>query len=82
MTTRTGRRSVQGGIGESTIRPDGVPKLRGEFMYAQDMHVEGMLWGATTRSPHPHARIVSIDVGPALAIGGVHAVLTHDSTLR
>ncbi|HIE22500.1 MAG TPA: xanthine dehydrogenase subunit D [Acidimicrobiia bacterium] len=35
-----------------------------------------MLWGATTRSPHPHARIVSIDVAPALAIGGVHAVLT------
>ena len=34
-----------------------------------------MLWGATVRSPHPHARIVSIDVGPALAITGVHAAL-------
>ena len=34
-----------------------------------------MLWGATTRSPHPHARILSIDIAPALAIGGVHAVL-------
>ncbi|HEX7098847.1 MAG TPA: molybdopterin cofactor-binding domain-containing protein [Acidimicrobiia bacterium] len=79
MTTRTGRRgAVQGGIGESTLRPDGIPKLRGEFMYAQDMHVDGMLWGATTRSPHPHARIVSIDVAPALAIAGVHAVLTQE----
>src|SRR5690606_22651211 len=41
MTTRTGRRgAVRGGVGESTVRPDGVPKLRGEFMYAQDMYVD------------------------------------------
>ncbi|MDH3190736.1 MAG: molybdopterin-dependent oxidoreductase, partial [Acidimicrobiia bacterium] len=39
---------------------------------------ENMLWGATVRSPHPRARIVSIDVAPALAVGGVHAVLTAD----
>src|SRR5690606_25558968 len=37
-----------------------------------------MLWGATTRSPHARARIVSIDIAPALATGGVHAVLTAD----
>ena len=36
-----------------------------------------MLWGRTLRSPHAHARIVSIDLGPALALPGVHAVLTH-----
>lgn len=80
MTTGTTRRSakVAGGIGTSPIRPDGAPKLMGEFRYAQDLTAEGMLWGATTRSPHAHARIVSIDVAPALAIGGVHAVLTAD----
>jgi CO/xanthine dehydrogenase Mo-binding subunit len=36
-----------------------------------------MLWGATLRSPHPRARIVSIELGAALAVPGVHAVLTH-----
>lgn len=77
MTTRVGAQiSVVGGIGESTLRPDGVPKLTGEFQYASDLWADQMLWGATTRSPHPHARILSIDVAPALAIGGVHAVLT------
>src|SRR5690606_17085795 len=79
VTTSTTRRTrVTGGIGESTLRPDGVPKLTGRFEYASDLHAEGMLWGATVRSPHPHARIVSIDIAPALAIGGVHAVLTQD----
>lgn len=80
MTARTTRRPgrVTGGIGESPLRPDGVAKLKGGFEYASDLHSEGMLWGATTRSPHPHARIVSIDVAPALAIGGVHAVLTAE----
>jgi xanthine dehydrogenase D subunit len=78
MTTWTTRRpsQVAGGVGESPLRPDGVAKLKGEFEYASDLVADGMLWGATTRSPHPHARIVSIDVAPALAIGGVHAVLT------
>lgn len=78
MTTRTlkapGR--VDGGVGDSPLRPDGVAKLKGEFEYASDLVAEGMLWGATTRSPHPHARILSVDITPALAIGGVHAVLT------
>ena len=80
MTVRTEQRSsrIDEGIGESALRPDGIAKLKGEFEYAQDQWVEGMLWGATTRRPHPHARILSIDVAPALAIGGVHAVLTAD----
>ena len=80
MTTGTYRRvsAVVGGVGESPLRPDAVPKLRGEFEYAQDLFAAEMLWGATTRSPHPHAVIRSIDIAPALAIGGVHAVLTAD----
>ena len=36
-----------------------------------------MLWGHTVRSPHPHARVVSVDVSQALTMPGVHAVLTH-----
>ncbi len=65
-------------VGITTTRADGVPKVKGEFEYASDMRMDGMLHGATLRSPHPRADIWSIDIGPALAIPGVHAVLTHD----
>lgn len=79
MTTETRRRDkTEGLIGQSTLRPDGIPKLKGEFSYAQDLTAADMLWGATLRSPHPHARVVSIDISGALAIDGVHAVLTAD----
>jgi xanthine dehydrogenase D subunit len=79
MTTSTTRRRVtEGTVGQSPPRPDGIPKLRGEFEFAQDLRAEEMLWGATMRSPHPRARIVSIDVAPALAVGGVHACLTAE----
>src|SRR4051812_7433140 len=37
-----------------------------------------MLWGSTLRSPHPRARIRSIEIGAALRVPGVHAVLTHE----
>ncbi|WP_207943721.1 molybdopterin cofactor-binding domain-containing protein, partial [Actinomadura sp. KC345] len=67
-----------GGVGESPLRPDGTLKVAGEFAYASDLWMDGMLWGATLRSPHPRALITSIDIAPALAIPGVRAVLTHD----
>jgi xanthine dehydrogenase D subunit len=66
-----------GHIGTSTPRGDGVPKVRGEFEYASDMRMDGMLHGATLRSPHPRADVWGIDIAAALAIPGVHAVLTH-----
>ena len=37
-----------------------------------------MLWGHTLRSPHAHARVVSIDISQAVTMPGVHAVLTHE----
>ncbi|MEV4162818.1 xanthine dehydrogenase family protein molybdopterin-binding subunit [Nonomuraea dietziae] len=67
-----------GGVGDSPPRPDGALKVTGEFAYASDLWIDGMLWGATLRSPHPRARIVSIDTAQALAQPGVHAVLTHE----
>ncbi|MGP4026873.1 xanthine dehydrogenase subunit D [Actinomadura sp. 3N407] len=67
-----------GGVGESAPRPDGTLKVTGEFAYASDLWMDGMLWGATLRSPHPRALIRSIDIGPALAMPGVRAVLTHE----
>ena len=48
---------IRNGIGTSPIRPDGIPKLKGEFAYSSDIHEDGMLWGATRRSPYAHARI-------------------------
>ncbi|WP_405163281.1 molybdopterin-dependent oxidoreductase [Nocardia sp. NBC_01499] len=68
----------KGGIGESPLRPDGTLKVKGEFAYASDLWMDGMLWGATLRSPHPRARIVSIDISQALALPGVYAVLTNE----
>ncbi|QIN79673.1 xanthine dehydrogenase subunit D [Rubrobacter marinus] len=67
-----------GGIGESVRRPDGVPKVTGEFEFSSDMRLDGMLWGATLRSPHPSARIWSMDLSRAEAMPGVRAVLTHE----
>ncbi|QNA78316.1 molybdopterin-dependent oxidoreductase [Streptomyces sp. So13.3] len=69
---------TKGGLGESTLRPDGTLKVTGEFAYSSDMWHEDMLWGFTLRSPHAHAKILSIDTGEALATSGVYAVMTHD----
>ena len=55
------RAPVRDGIGESVGRPDGTLKVRGEFAYSSDLWADGMLWGTTLRSPHPYARIRSID---------------------
>jgi xanthine dehydrogenase D subunit len=67
-----------GRVGEHTERADGVPKVRGEFEYSSDLWMDGMLWGATLRSPHPHANIWSIDTSEAEEMPGVRAVLTHE----
>jgi OHCU decarboxylase len=64
-------------IGVTTTRSDGIPKVTGEFEYTSDMRMEGMLFGATLRSPHPRADVWAIDTSAALAIPGVQAVLTH-----
>ena len=70
--------AADGRIGENALRPDGTLKVTGEFAYASDLWMDEMVWGTTVRSPHPHARIVSIDIGPALATPGVYAVLTAE----
>ncbi len=78
MTSTRVEGSTRGGIGESPLRPDGTLKVTGDFAYASDLWMEGMLWGVTLRSPHPSARIRSIDLTQALATTGVFAVLTHE----
>jgi len=71
------RRLELGRVGEVVERSDGVPKTTGEFAYASDLSAAGMLWGQTVRSRHAHARVVSIEIAEAVAMAGVHAVLTH-----
>ena len=63
-------------LGASALRPDAPAKVQGDFAFTSDLHAENMLWGATLRSPYPHARIVSIDVSAAWKIIGVETVIT------
>ncbi len=69
---------AKGGIGESTLRPDGTLKVTGEFAYSSDMWHEDMLWGQILRSTVAHAEIVAVDTSDALATPGVYAVMTYD----
>jgi CO/xanthine dehydrogenase Mo-binding subunit/aerobic-type carbon monoxide dehydrogenase small subunit (CoxS/CutS family) len=64
-------------IGHSYPRPDAVAKATGAAKFADDYAFPGMLYGATKRAAHPHARILSIDTTKATALAGVRAVLTH-----
>jgi xanthine dehydrogenase D subunit len=72
------RSTVTGGVGASVLRPDGIPKATGTFEFLGDQHAADMLWGATRRAEVAHGRLVRVDVTPALALPGVHAVLTLD----
>ena len=63
-------------IGQRTIRPDGMDKVTGRAQFAADTTMPGMIWGKVLRSPHPHARIKSIDTSKAEKLPGVMAVMT------
>lgn len=63
-------------LGVSAHRPDGAAKVSGKFEFSSDLHAEHMLWGATLRSPHPFARIISVDLSAAYKINGVEAIIT------
>ena len=57
-------------VGTRPIRPDGVDKVTGRANFGADMTMPGMLWGKIKRSPHAHARIVSINTDKAMALPG------------
>src|SRR5580698_10200470 len=63
-------------VGTRPIRPDGVDKVTGRAVFAADTRASGMLWGKILRSPHAHARIISIDTSKAEALPGVRAIVT------
>jgi putative selenate reductase molybdopterin-binding subunit len=65
-------------FGRSLPAPAGPQVVRGAARYTFDTVIEGLLHIKMLRSPHPHAKIISIDKTAALAIAGVHAVLTFE----
>jgi len=65
-------------VGRRMRKTDGLEKSTGRARYTDDIVLPGMLHGKILRSPHPHARILSIDVSDALALPGVFGVVTGD----
>jgi len=65
-------------VGKRTRRPDGPDKVTGRARYGDDMIVPGMLHARILRSPHAHAKILSIDTSKARALAGVKAVVTSE----
>jgi len=64
-------------IGTSVKRLDGPDKVTGRAKYTFDINRPGMIYGRVIRSPHPHARIVAIDLSDAQKAPGVRAALEH-----
>ena len=65
-------------IGESVVRPQTARLLAGRGVFTDDVTLPRMLHVAFVRSPHAHARIVSIDAAQARAVPGVIAVVTGE----
>lgn len=78
LTGVAGQESTYKVIGTRPIRQDGVDKVTGRAQFGADVRLPGMLYGAVLRSPHAHARILSIDTSRAEAHPGVRAVVTAD----
>ncbi len=75
MSTMKTTRDVKG-VGISIPRPDGPEKVTGRVQYVADIQPKGLLHAKLLRSPHAHAKILSIDTSAAKALPGVRAVLT------
>jgi CO/xanthine dehydrogenase Mo-binding subunit len=65
-------------VGESVERLGLAAKVTGAAEYTADLKLPGMLYGRVLRSPHAHARVLSIDASEAMRLPGVHAVLTYE----
>ena len=72
-------RAPKTNVGTPTPRIDAKSRVSGTARYSSDVRLPGMLHARVLRSPHPHARIARIQTGPALALPGVKAVITHEN---
>ena len=77
-TVKTNGAAAFDWVGTRPLRPDGVDKVTGRARFGADLAMQGQLVGKVLRSPHPHARIRSIDTTAAAALPGVKAVVTRD----
>ena len=78
MQAKTSAALPQSYVGTRTVRPDGVDKVTGRARFGADFNLPGQLVGRVLRSPHAHARILSIDTSRAERLPGVKAVVTRD----
>src|SRR2546421_12647743 len=69
-------------IGTRQRKLDGKDRVMGRTVYASDLRLPGMLAGKILRSPHPHARILAIDVTAAQRLPGVRAVIQPGAVAR
>jgi CO/xanthine dehydrogenase Mo-binding subunit len=65
-------------VGTNYPTPDLVAKITGRARYAEDFRADGMLFCKLMLSERPHARVVRKDLSRALALPGVHAILTAE----
>ncbi|HLD70074.1 MAG TPA: molybdopterin cofactor-binding domain-containing protein [Candidatus Omnitrophota bacterium] len=79
MITRINKEYVNP-VGKSVPRIDGKGIVTGQAKYVFDVSFPNMLVGKMLRSPHPHARILSIDTSKAMALPGVKAIVTAKDT--
>jgi xanthine dehydrogenase YagR molybdenum-binding subunit len=63
-------------IGKPMPRVDAYERVSGTAVYASDVTLPGMLYGAILRCPHPHARVKKVDTGAAAGMPGVRAVIS------
>jgi xanthine dehydrogenase molybdenum-binding subunit len=66
-------------VGKRITRIDGFERVTGQAEYTGDVQLPGMLYARVLRSPHPHARIISIDTSKAEKLPGVKAVIHHEN---
>ncbi|MHC5080004.1 MAG: xanthine dehydrogenase family protein molybdopterin-binding subunit [Planctomycetota bacterium] len=69
-------------VGSSVRKLDALALACGGPVFTDDVHPPGLLHARVLRSPHPHARIRSIETAEARAVPGVHAVVTHEDVPR
>lgn len=70
------------GIGQPVRRLEDQRLLTGKGRFSDDMNLPGQAHAIMLRSPHPHARIKSINIAPATEVPGVLMVLTGEDQLQ
>lgn len=63
-------------LGKNVKKVDVLAKVLGQAKYSDDIELQGMLYAKILRSPLPHAKILSVDIGKAQNLPGVSAIIT------